>query len=133
MNFCRPELIRCDRKSFYAVAFLIRFTISLVFILVASGCASSTELSSATYSIGRPIEVIEGILLRREGTMPGAVAWSKAHSYTLSENLRVVASPPNQWGCSTEYVVNTAGIIVGFKLVGDGCVYTHHPNPWKAF
>ena len=94
------------------------------------GCTNiATPVSGATSWIGDPIAVIEEIAEREKAVRPGEIQWSMQHRYSLSDNLWVYPESP-AWGCSTEYVVNSAEIIVGFKLVGDGCTFSKWPGPW---
>jgi hypothetical protein len=94
------------------------------------GCTNiATPVSGATSWIGDPIAVIEEIAEREKAVRPGEIQWSIQHRYSLSDNLWVYPVSP-AWGCSTEYVVNSAEIIVGFNLVGDGCTFSKWPGPW---
>ena len=104
----------------------------LAFVICAgllSGCANSASIAGyAAAKVGANIAVPERILEGQEMTEPGSVHWSLNRRYVLDGNLRVFPYPP-EWGCSTEFIVNSADIIVGFNLVGD-CTFYKHPAPW---
>ena len=94
------------------------------------GCANSASIAGyAAAKVGANIAVPEGILERQEMTEPGSIRWSMERRYALDDNLRVFPYPP-EWGCSAEFIVNSADIIVGFNLIGDGCSFYKHPAPW---
>ncbi|MEZ5563607.1 MAG: hypothetical protein R3F27_11705 [Gammaproteobacteria bacterium] len=109
-----------------------RWTGIVTYMLCASllgGCANIVPVAaSAKNTIGQPIAIWDGSLERREITEPGSIRWSLNHRYVLDGNLRVFPHPP-EWGCSTEYIVNSADVIIGFNLVGDGCSF-HKGELW---
>lgn len=102
------------------------YTLCAIFL---SGCANIVSVAAnAKNSIGDPIANWEEVLERSEITEPGSIRWSLNRRYVLDGNLRVFPYPP-AWGCSTEYIVNSADIIIGFNLVGDGCSF-HKGELW---
>jgi hypothetical protein len=105
---------------------IVVYTLCAIFL---SGCANIVSVAAnAKNSIGDPIANWEEVLERSEITEPGSIRWSLNRRYVLDGNLRVFPYPP-AWGCSTEYIVNSADIIIGFNLVGDGCSF-HKGELW---
>lgn len=104
----------------------------LVFMICTgflSGCANTVSVAAdAKNRIGEPIALVDQSWERIEITQPGSIRWSLNRRYVLDGNLRVFPYPP-AWGCSTEYIVNSADVIIGFNLVGDGCSF-HKGELW---
>lgn len=109
-----------------------RWTGIVTYMLCASllsGCANIVSVAaSAKNSIGLPISIQEGILERQETTEPGSIRWSLDRRYAMDADVRVFPYPP-AWGCSTEFIVNSADVIIGFNLVGDRCTF-HKGELW---
>jgi hypothetical protein len=94
-----------------------------------SGCANIVSVAAnAKNNIGLPISIQEGILERQETTEPGSIRWSLDRRYAMDGSVRVFPYPP-AWGCSTEFIVNSADVVIGFNLVGDGCSF-HKGELW---